>query len=83
MGYFEIHIDDSQVGYQMQVTSDDPGGFFERFPVALQHYIPASDVGSTIGYGNHTVSIYAYSTAGLSFVDSTIVSNSLFVQTFK
>ena len=82
VGYFNIHIDGLGVGYQMQVTSDD-ASTFERFPIALQHYIPASDVESTIGYGNHTVSIYAYSTAGLDTVNSVISQNSLFVQTFS
>lgn len=74
--WFKIHIDGTEVGYQMRVTSDTPVTV-ERFSVALQHFIPASLVDSTIGYGAHNVTIYVF-----SFLNNVIYANSLFVQTF-
>ncbi|MFX1346667.1 MAG: hypothetical protein ACFFBC_07450 [Promethearchaeota archaeon] len=75
--YFEIHIDGSQVGYQMQITTDD-NLTFERFSVALQHYIPSTLVEASIGYGAHNASIYVNADNSSTI----IASNSLFIQTF-
>jgi hypothetical protein len=75
--YFELHIDGSQVGYQIQTTTDD-GTTFERFPVALQFYIPANLVEATIGYGSHNATVYVNADDATSI----ITSNSLFIQTF-
>lgn len=76
--YFELHIDGSQVGYQIQTTTADGGTSFERFPVAIQHFIPANLVGATIGYGSHNVTVYVNADDATTI----IASNSLFVQTF-
>lgn len=75
--YFELHIDGTQEGYQMQITTDD-GGTFERFSVTLQHFIPSTSVEAAIGYGTHNATVYINADNAASI----ITSNSLFVQTF-